>query len=625
MMLLGTTNLHHATHHEILSMIDQPQYLEAQQRLAQGWNTWDTRSLLNWVKLPNAVSINLGIKSFAGIANHLRSVQIGRQNVRVGDHAYDGSYSDLTLKHINTSVRIRTAVVDGDLVILAEPACTSVRKSLLIAEIGLLWNKPGNITKHGDILEAKTPDETVSVYSVGTHIEDPYVHAMGPYVGLELSEPVGLSTGKPRTLREIQAAIAGKENSRRDERSDHTDTADILEAIQMCTAWDTVYDPLNKRVVTPVSRWWNGHRYGGYALFCWDTFFAGVLASIDHPDLAHANVIEILREATEDGFVPNLGSGSGRKTRDRSQPPVGSISVWEVYQEHGQRWLLEQCFEPLLKWNRWWLAARQQDRYLCWGSTPYEPVIGDRREIGQQNTRFGAALESGLDNSPMYDDIPFDAEGNHLMQLADVGLMSMFIADCKALIQIARELGRDGEIEALEQSSEAMRASLQTLWSDDDGLFLNKRLDTGEFERRLSPTHFYPLLAQAATSEQAQRMVNENLLDTNKFWGTWVLPSIAKNDPAYPDQDYWRGRIWAPMNWLVYLGLSHYDELAETRAALAEKSKALFLKEWREHRHVHENYNNDTGEGDDVDNSDSFYHWGCLLGLIALREAKHAG
>ena len=35
------------------------------------------------------------------------------------------------------------------------------------------------------------------------------------------------------------------------------------------------------------------------------------------------------------------------------------------------------------------------------------------------------------------------------------------------------------------------------------------------------------------------------------------LPSISHNDSAYGDQDYWRGRTWGPMNFLVYRGLAH--------------------------------------------------------------------
>ena len=59
------------------------------------------------------------------------------------------------------------------------------------------------------------------------------------------------------------------------------------------------------------------------------------------------------------------------------------------------------------------------------------------------------------------------------------------------------------------------------------------------------------------------------------------------------------------------------------RHDLAEKSATLFLKEWSEHRHVHENYNSITGEGCDSHNSDKFYHWGALLCAIALADAGY--
>jgi glycogen debranching enzyme len=117
-------------------------------------------------------------------------------------------------------------------------------------------------------------------------------------------------------------------------------------------------------------------------------------------------------------------------------------------------------------------------------------------------------------------------------------------------------------------------------------------------------------------------MIAEHFHNSDEFWGEWIMPSIARNDPAYPDQDYWRGRIWGPMNLLVYLALRNYD-LPQARADLAEKSKQLLLKEWLERGHVHENYNGDTGEGCDMPNSDAFYHWGGLLGMPALVEAGY--
>ena len=64
-------------------------------------------------------------------------------------------------------------------------------------------------------------------------------------------------------------------------------------------------------------------------------------------------------------------------------------------------------------------------------------------------------------------------------------------------------------------------------------------------------------------------------------------------------------------------------DLPDVQADLAEKSKAIFLKEWNEHRHVHENYNSITGEGCDAHNSDKFYHWGALMSAIALIQAGY--
>ena len=163
------------------------------------------------------------------------------------------------------------------------------------------------------------------------------------------------------------------------------------------------------------------------------------------------------------------------------------------------------------------------------------------------------------------------------------------------------------------------------LWDEPFGLFLNKRVDTGERSRRISPTNFYSLLARAATPEQAQRMMREHFYNPEEFWGEWVLPSIARNDPAYGEQSYWRGRIWGPMNFLAYISLRAYG-LAGPRRDLAEKSKALLLKSWLSHGHVLENYNAQTGDNavePGKAGGDSFYYWGGLLGTIALMEAGH--
>jgi glycogen debranching enzyme len=160
---------------------------------------------------------------------------------------------------------------------------------------------------------------------------------------------------------------------------------------------------------------------------------------------------------------------------------------------------------------------------------------------------------------------------------------------------------------------------LDGLWDEEYGFYCNRRTDTGAFSRRISPTNFYALFSPSVPKERLRRIVDGHYFNPEEFYGDWMLPSIARNDPAFPDQDYWRGRVWAPLNFLVYMALLGHD-LPDVRRDLAEKSAAIFLKEWDERRHVHENYNSITGEGCDAHNSDRFYHWGALLPVIALAE-----
>jgi glycogen debranching enzyme len=171
----------------------------------------------------------------------------------------------------------------------------------------------------------------------------------------------------------------------------------------------------------------------------------------------------------------------------------------------------------------------------------------------------------------------------------------------------------------LHNRAEKYRKNLNKLWDEHTGLYLNKRLDTNEFCYRISPTNFYPLLAKVPTQKQADRMIKEHFYNQDEFWGQYILPSIARNDPAYNDNNYWRGRIWAPMNFLVYLGLRNYH-LENAQKDLVKKSKELLLNQWLTHGYVCENYNAENGECSDVQNSDMFYHWGGLLGFISLIE-----
>jgi putative isomerase len=608
--------------------LNSPEYAQLQQRLSRGWNTWDVHSVTTQVLLPEALSVRVGVqkKTRIGGDGFLSTALIGRleadsEQVFPGPHAFDGSYTDLRLAWQGLSMRIQSATDAGDLVLLVTPlpgngdAAAKALPATVVFSVGFLWDMPGAVERTADHIEARAGSKTISFFVEGRQAMALNAPVAGPYLAVDLRGPRTFSSGKRRTVVEVQAILDRQRAAYEQSNAKAGESASIADAIQTVLAWDTIYDPENRRVISPVSRVWSVG-WGGYVLFDWDTFFAASMASIGNRDLAYADAIETLNEVTAEGFVPNFGRGGGWKSDDRSEPPVGAITVLGLYEKFKDKWLLRDSFDRLLAWNRWWAAHRDVDGYLVWGSDTHDsPECHDDASCG---TLQGARYESGLDNSPMYDDAPFDKKTERMM-LADVGLMGMYVADCDALSTIAGELGKAAEAKELSERAQRYREKVATLWDENTGIFLNKDLISGKLSPRLSPTNFYPMMAKAATAKQADRMVKEHLLNPSEFGGEFVLPSIARNDAAYKDQDYWRGRVWGPMNYLVYQGLRNYNQ-PEARQELASKSLKLFLKEWNQNGHVHENYNATLGNGDDVKTSDRFYHWGALLGYITYLE-----
>lgn len=601
------------------------EYAKVQARLARGWNTWDVHSVATQVLLPEGLAIHVGMKhntsenSDAWLGDALIGrLDKGAEVVTPGPHAWDGSYTSADYAWKGHKWRVESAHDGDDLVMLVTPLgnASGALPPTVVFSVDFLWNSPGTMLKHGNFIEVRGGDWNKQIFCDCGEAEDLShirvdVPISGPYFAVDLTSPMGVSTGKKRSLEDIRAVIARAKAAYDKPIHDTGANGPILDAIETTLGWDTIYEPEKGRVISPVSRVWSVG-WGGYVLFDWDTFFAATMAGMDDKDLAYANALEILREETPEGFVPNYARAGGWKSFDRSEPPVGAITVLGLYKKFRDRWFLEDAFEPLMKWNRWWAAHRDIDGYLTWGSDPEnQPRNPDDKSVG---TWQGAIYESGLDNSPMYDGTVYNAK-SHLLEYADLGLMSLYVADCDALAQIARVLGKDGDASELRARRDEYRAKLQTLWNPDAGIFENRNLHTGAWVTRLSPTNFYPLLATAATMEQAQTMIEKHLLNPKEFWGEYVIPSIARDDPAFKDQNYWRGRIWGPMNYLVFLGLRNYD-LPKMQEEFADRSYALFLKEWKEKRHVHENYNAITGSGDDVTSSDRFYHWGALLGYV---------
>ena len=603
------------------------EYLAIQEKLTNGWHTYNHSSLLSHVFMPGSFSVKLSLKSnhpgaYGYMGDAYPSTKVPRaENVFPVSCSADGSYTDLILEWDDNKVQVQSATVGNELFLLATPMQLSSTPPNLIVETGMLWNAPGIIQKAGDKIVAELPAKPIEI-SATAPTDNTYLALNAPYLSLPFSGSIGVYSGRSaKTLDEIKAIINAKKAAYANSLVVFKDQAATVNIIQNAIGWNTIYDPINKRVITPVSRYWNESFGGPFVLFNWDTFFGAYMAALFNKELAYSNAIAISKSLTPAGMIPNYTVGGDKASGDRSQPPVGSTIVREIYRKYPEKWFLRYVFKDLLSNNRWFKDFRStSENQLCWGSGP----IGD----ASANTWQAAAYESGLDNAPMYDGVPFNFK-THRLELADVGLQSLYIMDCESLADIALVLGETAVAKELTDRALVFKTALGKLWDPKTKQYLNYRTDLKAFSTVTSPTTFYPLLARAATQQQAESMVKNHLQNPAEYGGEFIIPASPKNLPSFKEQNYWRGRVWAPLNMLVYMGLRQYN-FPEYKAELVKKSNKLLVDNYkRTGGYVFENYNGISGLGrnadEELNKSDNFYSWGALLGFISLVDAGYMG
>ncbi|MGF1610688.1 MAG: trehalase family glycosidase [Kiloniellales bacterium] len=385
-----------------------------------------------------------------------------------------------------------------------------------------------------------------------------------------------------------------------------------LQAIHDVVAWNRVYDRVNRRPYTVLTRAWNSRKFGGFGVWMTDILYSGMLWSLFDADKARHDIEAVFVWQTADGNFPCLVTGNDQWL-DRTQLPVASYVLWLLHARSGDRALLEWAFPALLRNYDWWWRRRSlADTGLVAYGTSLD--VGDGLYKG---TKLAAKNESSMDNMAIHDPAPFDAERGLLLS-ADVAVNSLLALDGEVLALMAGALGLDVEQRRLSEQSERHKARIRDwLWDDERGVFAN-RLLSGAFVEPLAPTSFYPMVAGAATAEQCESLIARYLLAPDKFGGPLGLPSVTRDHPAYHDNVYWRGRIWAPLNFWAYQGLRRCGREAEA-TALAAMSYRLFEGGWRR-RQCGENYNAESGAITDQADTEHFYAWGALLPALTVAE-----
>jgi hypothetical protein len=205
--------------------------------------------------------------------------------------------------------------------------------------------------------------------------------------------------------------------------------------------------------------------------------------------------------------------------------------------------------------------------------------------------------ESGLDASPQFDAI----WGGHADGLPGFLLL---VRRNRKLGYDLRRITADGGPVCCEVMTNVLyglsllalgRPSLtpkivERLYDERAGLF--RPLAQPEPERPPSMTWaaLSPLALPDLPEDIGRRLVEEHLLDSNRFWLPVPPPSVPADDSAFSRRDstfgikrYWRGPTWVNAAWLLWLGLVRlgYSDSADTLATrLRDAVAAAGLREY---------------------------------------------
>ncbi len=286
------------------------EYKAVQTKLKTGWGTFDHRSVFNHVLLPEGLSLNICIsrRSTGSDENYLKEAFISSRGSRSekiipGMHAYDASYTELTCEWQGSTFKIESAASGSDIYLLVTPIKMAEVTPAVVLEVGMLWNRAGEVKLNGNTIDVSLSTKKIIVRSTNSLIED-QLPTTAKYLVALLNQPVSFYTSQTvKTFDEVKSIISGKREALLHTYEKYGTLTETYKAMQGVLAWNIIYDASKDRVIYPVSRLWNKNFGGHSVLFDWDTYFAAYMVSMENKELAYANAVEITKSITPQGFI----------------------------------------------------------------------------------------------------------------------------------------------------------------------------------------------------------------------------------------------------------------------------------------------------------------------------------
>lgn len=370
----------------------------------------------------------------------------------------------------------------------------------------------------------------------------------------------------------------------------------------------------------------------------WDSAFVAMGFATYDVDRAYRELERLIEGQWDDGLIPHIvfhapsdtyfpgpevwGTNHRVPTSGITQPPVFGMALRHVHDAAVAAGLPDAqersrvLFQAALRHHRWWLRARDPERIGLvailhpWESgsdnSPAWDIAFDRvptsttteirrRDLGHVDAamrprdidyqRFihlvDCYRDCGWDPSRQWAKAPF--------KVAEVQMTAILARSTADLVALADTLGSREEQDELKEMSAFLEAGLTRRWRPQLNRFVSLDLISGEDIEAPTQAGFMPLLAVSLDEAQRAAVAQE----IRRWCENMVvgLPTTPSFSPAFEPKRYWRGPVWAVVNWLIADGLRR-NELADLARSLESGTVQAI-----ERAGFYENFDPTTGQG----------------------------
>ncbi|CAN6484843.1 unnamed protein product [Victoria cruziana] len=372
--------------------------------------------------------------------------------------------------------------------------------------------------------------------------------------------------------------------------------------------------PLREPAVVPGSRF--------REVYYWDSYWVirGLLASKMHRT-AKSIVRNLVSMIEKYGFVLN---GARSYYTNRSQPPLLSSMVMEIYKSTGDVNFVKETFPNLLKEHEYWNSKIHKvivhdaqgrnhtlNRYNARWNRP-RPESGTIDEASASNIssmtakehfyhEVASTAESGWDFSTRWMSAPPDLTTLRTTSIIPVDLNTYILKMELDLAHFAKVLGKASITEAYEAASKVRIEAINSVfWNPEKGQWLDYWLgnsstseeahvwQAGNQNQNIFASNFVPLWISSLTSGDMVKKAASSLVTSGLLKKGGISTSLSNSGQQW---DYPNG--WPPMQHLIVEGLarSNLDEAKVLAKDIALRWLRINYDGYRQSGKMHEKYN----------------------------------